>query len=241
MAETGDPQAESTFRSLGLMPGPSTVIGSPLKTAPRFAAFVNGVSVHADDYDDTQLAVAKDRVYGLLTHPTVAALCAALAVAEEKGSSGRDLALAYHVGVEVESKIAEAIAPRHYGEGFHSTGFFIGVFGSAAALAKLRGFDVERTRRAFGIAASQSGGLRDNFGSMTKPFQAGHASEAGVVATDLAALGWTASPQILEAPSGFFHAAGGSFDPGSISGKLGRPWTFLRPGRFPSSPSPPAP
>jgi 2-methylcitrate dehydratase PrpD len=228
VAETGE-LSRRYVGSLGLMPGPSTVIGSAMKTTPRFAAFVNGVSVHADDYDDTQLASAKDRVYGLLTHPTVAALCSVLAVAEEKGSSGRDLALAYQVGVEVESKIAEAIAPRHYGEGFHSTGT-IGVFGSAAAVAKLRGFDVERTERAFGIAASQAGGLRENFGTMTKPFQAGHAAEAGVVATDLAALGWTASPQILEAPSGFFHAAGGSFDPDAIAGKLGRPWTFHDPG-----------
>ena len=228
VAETG--QLSRTYiRSLGLMSGPATVLGSSMKTSPRFAAFLNGVSMHADDYDDTQLASARDRVYGLLTHPTVASLSPALAVAEEKGRSGRDLVLAYHVGVEVECKIAEAIAPRHYGEGFHSTGT-IGVFGSAAALAKLRGFDVEHSRRAFGIAASQSGGLRENFGTMSKPFQAGHAAEAGVVATDLAALGWTASEQILEAPSGFFHAAGGSFDPAAIAGKLGNPWTFHDPG-----------
>ncbi|MGA2146317.1 MAG: MmgE/PrpD family protein [Bryobacteraceae bacterium] len=217
------------IQSLGQMPGPATVIGSSIKTAPRFAAFVNGVSLHADDYDDTQLASAKDRVYGLLMHPTVASLCPALAVAEEKGRSGRDLELAYHVGVEVECKIAEAIAPRHYEDGFHTTGT-IGVFGSAAAVAKLRGFDVARTRRALGIAASQSGGLRENFGTMSKPFQAGHAAEAGVVATDLDALGWTASERILEAPSGFFRAAGGGFDPIAIAGKLGAPWTFHDPG-----------
>src|SRR6185503_8287031 len=106
----------------------STVIGSPLKVAPRFAAFANGVAMHADDYDDTQLAVAEDRVYGLLTHPTTTALPAALALAEAGGKSGRDLLLAYHVGVEVECKIAEAIAPRHYDGGFHSTGT-CGTFG----------------------------------------------------------------------------------------------------------------
>ena len=228
VAATGE-LSRTYIRSLGLMPGPATVIGSSMKTAPRFAAFVNGISMHADDYDDTQLASARDRVYGLLTHPTVASLSPALAAAEEKGRSGRDLALAYHVGVEVECKIAEAIAPRHYEDGFHSTGT-MGVFGAAAAVAKLRGFDVERTRRAFGIAASQSAGLRENFGTMSKPFQAGHAAEAGIVATDLAALGWTASERILEAPSGFFHAAGGSFDPAAIAGKLGRPWTFHDPG-----------
>jgi 2-methylcitrate dehydratase PrpD len=59
---------------LSLGSGPSTVIGSPLRVAPRFAAFANGVGIHADDYDDTQLAVAADRVYGLLTHPTAPAL-----------------------------------------------------------------------------------------------------------------------------------------------------------------------
>jgi len=72
--------------------------------------------------------------------------------------------------------------------------------------------------------------LRDNFGSMTKPFHAGHAAENGTVAVDLAALGWTAAPDILEGPLGFFQAAGGGFDPGSIVNRLGNPWTFASPG-----------
>jgi len=143
--------------------------------------------------------------------------------------SGRDAMLSYHVGVEVECKVAEAIAPRHYGEGFHSTGT-MGTFGAAAALAKLRGFDAERTARALGIAGSQAAGLRENFGTMMKPFHAGHAAEAGVIAADLASLGWTATDMILEAPRGFFRAAGGGFDVNAISGKLGNPWTFLDPG-----------
>src|SRR5216683_3853747 len=105
------------------------------KTSPRFAAFVNGVSIHADDFDDTQLAVAKDRVYGLLVHPTVPVLPAVLAFAERGGVSGKQLTLAYHLGVEVECKIAEAISPRHYQDGFHSTGT-CGPFGSAAACAR---------------------------------------------------------------------------------------------------------
>jgi 2-methylcitrate dehydratase PrpD len=131
--------------------------------------------------------------------------------------------------VEVECKIAEAISPRHYDEGFHTTGT-IGSFGSAAACAKLRRLTVDQTVFALGIAATEGGGFRDNFGSMTKPFQAGHASENGTVAADLAALGWTAANDILEAPLGFFQAAGGGFDPGSIAERLGRPWTFASPG-----------
>ena len=215
--------------NIGVCDGKSTIIGSARKTSPRFAAFVNGVSIHADDFDDTQLAVAKDRVYGLLVHPTVPVLPAVLAFAERGGVSGKQLTLAYHLGVEVECKIAEAISPRHYQDGFHSTGT-CGPFGSAAACAKLLQFELPKILNTFGLVASQSGGLRENFGTMTKPFQAGHAAESGVVSTDLVALGWTAAEQILEAERGFFHAFGGSFDPGEIMDHLGKPWTFASPG-----------
>jgi len=217
------------LESLGLGAGPATVIGSSLKLAPRFAAFANGVAIHADDYDDTQLAAARDRVYGLLTHPTAPCLPAALAIAERDHASGRALLTAYHLGVEVECKIAEAIDPRHYQEGFHSTAT-CGTFAAATAASKLQGFDAETTRRALAVAGSQSAGLRENFGTMTKPFHAGRASESGVVAADFAARGWTATDAVLEAPRGFFRAAGGGYDEGAIRGKLGRPWTFASPG-----------
>ena len=215
------------LRSLGIQNGAATVVGSAMKSAVRFAAFANGIGVHADDYDDTQLAVAKDRVYGLLTHPTAPCLAAVLALAEERKASGRDLLLAYHVGVEVETKVAEAIFPRHYQDGFHSTGT-CGSFASAAAAAKLHAANADVCARTLGIAASQAAGLRENFGTMTKPFHAGHAAEAGIVAADLALLGWTASDHILEADNGFFHAAGGGFDPAAL--RFGNPWTFVSPG-----------
>src|SRR5712664_2174065 len=214
---------------LGICSGRATIIGSSKKTSPRFAAFVNGVSIHADDFDDTQLAVAKDRVYGLLVHPTVPVLPAILALAEGAGVSGKQLTLAYHLGVEVECKIGEAISPRHYQDGFHSTGT-CGPFGSAAACAKLLRFEHSKILNAFGLVASQSGGLRENFGTMTKPFQAGHAAESGLVSTELVALGWTAADQILEADRGFFRAFGGSYDPAAIMDRLGKPWTFTSPG-----------
>lgn len=228
VAETG-PLSRQYIQSLGLAKANSTVIGTSLKAGPRFAAFANGVSIHADDFDDTQLSAAKDRVYGLLVHPAVSALAAGFAVGEQRAVSGRDLMLAYHMGVEVECKIAEAISPRHYQDGFHSTGT-CGSFGSAAACAKLLHLDVGRTTYAFGIVASLASGLRENFGTMAKPLQAGHAAENGVMAADLAALGWTAAGQILEAPRGFFHAYGGSFDPAAIMNRLGAPWTFASPG-----------
>jgi 2-methylcitrate dehydratase PrpD len=214
---------------LHLGAGPATAIGTGLKLAPRFAAFANGVGIHADDYDDTQLAVAADRVYGLLTHPTAPALPAALAMAEATGASGAAAMLAYHLGVEVECKIAEAINPRHYQAGFHSTAT-CGTFAAAAAAAKLLGLAPEATARALSIAGSQSAGLRENFGTMTKPFHAGRSSESGVVAAQFASYGWTATDRILEAPRGFFSAAGGGYDAGAIAGRLGAPWTMADPG-----------
>ena len=228
VAESGR-LSQAYVKSLGAMKGEATIIGSALKTPVRFAAFVNGIGIHADDYDDTQLAVAKDRVYGLLTHPTAPTLPVALAIAESRAMSGKDLLIAYHIGVEVETKIAEAIAPRHYDQGFHSTGT-CGTFGAAATAARLRGLDITRTLYALGIAGGEAAGLRENFGTMTKPFHAGRAAESGVVAADMAALGWTAADKILEAPRGFFQAAGGGFDPGAIAHKLGNPWTFRTPG-----------
>jgi 2-methylcitrate dehydratase PrpD len=214
---------------LNLGAGPATVIGTDLKLAPRFAAFANGVGIHADDYDDTQLAVAADRVYGLLTHPTAPALPAALAMAETTGATGAAAMLAYHLGVEVECKIAEAINPRHYQTGFHSTAT-CGTFAAAAAAARLLGLDVDATARALSIAGSQSAGLRENFGTMTKPFHAGRSSESGVAAAQFASYGWTATDRILEAPRGFFSAAGGGYDAGAIAGRLGAPWTIADPG-----------
>jgi len=213
----------------GFTGGPCSAIGMSLRLPPRFAAFANGVGIHADDYDDTQLAVGKDRVYGLLTHPTAPCLPSALAISERDGRSGQDLMLAYHLGVEVECKIAEAINPRHYQHGFHATAT-CGTFASAAAASRLQSLPLEAVLRALSIAGSQSAGLRENFGTMTKPFHAGKAAESGVFATDLAMLGWTAAPNILEAGRGFFHAAGGGWDDASINGMLGKPWTFASPG-----------
>jgi 2-methylcitrate dehydratase PrpD len=207
----------------------STVIGTPMKVPARFAAFANGLAIHADDYDDTQLAVAKDRVYGLLTHPTAPALPPALAIGERDHRSGADVMLAYQIGVEVECKVAEAIMPRHYQHGFHSTAT-CGSIGAAAAAARLLGLDRDATRRAISIAATQAGGLRENFGTMTKPFHAGRAAENGMVAAQIAALGFTASPNGLEADRGFFRAAGGGYAPEMIEGRLGDPWTFQSPG-----------
>jgi 2-methylcitrate dehydratase PrpD len=152
-----------------------------------------------------------------------------LALGELANRSGSDVLTAYQIAVEVETKVAEAISPRHYDHGFHTTGT-IGTIGATAGAARLLGLNVEQTQRALGIGASQAAGLRENFGTMTKPFHPGRSSESGVIAAEFARLGWTATPFVLEADRGFFRAAGGGYDADAIDGKLGNPWTFAFPG-----------
>src|SRR5262249_29639886 len=132
--------------------------GSFPASAPH-AAMVNGASGHAMDYDDTQLSTTPDRTFGLLTHPTIPALSAALAVAERNGTSGRALLEAFMIGLEVECKIAEAIDPDHYNRGFHSSGT-IGTFAAAAAATRLMKLPEPQIKHMLAIAASMSSGIR---------------------------------------------------------------------------------
>jgi 2-methylcitrate dehydratase PrpD len=221
--------ARDEITRYGDLSADASVLGADLRVPARFAAFLNGLAIHADDFDDTQLAVAADRVYGLLTHPTAPVLPVAIALGERDDRSGADILVSYLVGVEVETKIAEAIDPRHYNDGFHSTAT-AGAIGSGAAAARMLDLDATQSAMCLGIAASQAAGLRENFGTMTKPFHAGRAAESGVLAASLVKAGFTAAPNILEANRGFFHAAGGSFDRGMVVGRLGAPWTFESPG-----------
>ena len=185
----------------------ATVLGpARLSATAAQAALANGASGHAMDYDDTQLSASADRVFGLLTHPTVPALAASLAVAERLGVSGAVFLEAFLTGFEVECKIAEAINPSHYLHGFHSTGT-IGTFGAAASAAKLLKLSPAATAHALGIAASMSAGIRVNFGSMTKPLHAGRAAESGVTAVELASRGFTAGDDPLDGEWGYFRCS----------------------------------
>ena len=209
--------------------GQATVLGTALSVPMAKAALANGVAAHAMDYDDTQLSTSKEAVYGLLTHPTTPVLAAALAVGEKNRISGKELLLAYILGVEVECRIADAINPRHYQSGFHSTAT-MGGLGAAMAAGKILGLKEEALIRTLGIAASMASGLRENFGTMTKPLHAGRAAENGVTAALLAQAGFTAAMNILEARRGFYNAMAGGYDEGKIAGRLGRPYFMLEPG-----------
>jgi len=208
----------------------ATAIGEgTMMTTAAHAALLNAASGHAMDYDDTQLSTTPDRTFGLLTHPTVPALAAALAVAERKRASGAAFLEAFLVGFEVECKIAEAIDPAHYNKGFHSTGT-IGTFGAAAAAAKLLNMPVAQVRHMLTIASSMSSGVRVNFGSMTKPLHSARAAENGVVAAELASRGFTGGDDGLDGQWGFFQVFGGGVDLARLIPVLGKPYTMVNPG-----------
>ena len=205
------------------------VLGTAWSAPAPKAALANGVAGHAMDYDDTQLSTSKDSVYGLLTHPTTPVLAAAFAVGEKQKISGAELLLAYIVGVEVECRIADSINPRHYQSGFHSTAT-MGGLGAVMAVGKILRLKENVLVQALGICASMAAGLRENFGTMTKPLHAGRAAENGVTAALLAQSGFTAATNILEAQRGFYHAMAGGYDESKITGRLGRPYFMEEPG-----------
>jgi len=210
----------------------ATVFGPrPFKTGSASAALVNGTAGHALDWDDTQLATSADRIFGLLTHPSMPPLVAALAVGEPKRVSGSQLLEAFLTGFEVECKIAEAIHPNHYKKGFHTSGT-VGTFGAAVAATKLLDLGSEQTAHMLAIAASSASGIRVNFGSMTKPLHVGRAGFNGVNAAVLASNGFTGGKDALDPPWGFFQTFGHgeAYDPGRIVGVLGVPHTIVEPG-----------
>lgn len=208
----------------------STVVGTPLSTSPAEAAFANGLAAHALDFDDSLTT--------LRGHPTAPMMGAGLAVGETTGASGKALLAAIAIGLDVGGKLGPALGSEHYMKGWHSTAT-VGVFTATAVAARLWGLSVEQMQTAFGIAASEAAGLIRNFGTMTKPFHAGHAARNGVMAAWLAKNGFTADTHIFDDKNNFFATYAGSdavpFE--TTLAKLGAPWEMATPGiyvkRFP--------
>lgn len=211
------------LQSLACEKADACVIGAALRLPPRFAALANGTAMHADDYDDT-LQAETGRYGGI--HPSSPVLAALLAVAEQRGIGGRELLVAFHAGVEIACRVFDATHVNHILHGFH-TSSTCAMLGAAAGVARLSRLATEPTRIVLGLAATMSGGLMQNFGTMAKPFHSGRAAECAIVAVDLVQLGFTASNAILETPRGFFSALGGGCEEGRLRGKLGKPWSFV--------------
>ncbi|MGI8552686.1 MAG: MmgE/PrpD family protein [Dehalococcoidia bacterium] len=201
----------------------ATVVGQGFRGSAAGAALVNGIAGHALDYDDVNTSMRG--------HPSIPLLPAVLAAAEETDAGGKAVIAAYVVGFEVQARIGRGLGPSHYPHGWHATST-LGSLGAAAAAAQLYGLDVEQTRMALGIAASLAGGSRQNFGSMTKPLHPGHAAQSGLVAARLARSGFTADPEIVEAPLGFLNlfSPAGDAQPERVLEGIASPFDIVEPG-----------
>jgi 2-methylcitrate dehydratase PrpD len=197
-----------------LEPAPqASVLGRTEKVDMGSAALLNGITSHTFDFDDTHLRT--------IIHPAGPVASAVLALAEHSGSSGREVIDALVLGVDVSCRVGNAMYPEHYDRGWHITGS-TGTLGAAAGCARLLGLDTQKTAMALGIAASQPVGVREQFGTMTKPFHPGAAARAGLMSALLASKGFTASPKALEAPRGMIQTISTKHDWSEVTGELGQ-------------------
>ena len=201
-----------------------------VKVPAPMAARVLGTAGHAHDWDDSQVSLDPAHIYGLLTHPTIPPLTSTLVMSQKLGGiDGKTFMLAFLTGFEVECKISEWMLPQHYVKGMHSSGT-VGTFGAYAAAAKLIGLNGDKLRSGLGIAASFAAGIRCNFGTMTKPLHVGRAAENGVTAALLAECGFTADPDALDGPWGFYAVHGGGVSAEKAAQGFGKTWSIVEPG-----------
>ncbi len=193
-------EAEKILEGLkGHDSGPCRVIGTRMRVQPVQAAFANGVLAHSIDYDDVN--------HPMMGHPTAVLLPVVYALADAGAVSGREAITAYAAGLELAAGLGRIVNPWHYEQGWHATSS-LGTLAAAATAARILGLKPVEACHALSLAASQAGGLRRNFGSMAKPFHAGHAARCGLEAALLASRGFTASPEVLEGPMGLFSLYG---------------------------------
>lgn len=208
-----------------------SVFGKRFKTTAQLAALANGTFGHALDYDDINRTMRG--------HPTVPVLPATFAVGEEEKASGKEILQAFIIGVEVETKLGAGLNPYLFEGGWHPTAV-LGTMGATAAVSKILKLPAEKVCLALGIAASLASGVRQNFGTMTKPLHAGQAARNGVMAAKLAQKGFTADKGIIEGKLGYARvfAGEGRYDLLKIVGQLGAPFDLISPGlgfkRYPS-------
>ena len=212
---------DAAMRVLDPFSGPrtSTVLGRSRRLDALGASQINGISSHVLDYDDTHLKT--------IIHPAGPVSSALLALSELRPTSGREFVLAQLVGTEVECRLGNTVYPSHYDRGWHITGT-AGVFGSAAACGKAIGLDQRRMQWALGLAATQSSGIREMFGTMTKSFHPGAAARNGLLAALFAEAGFDSSLQAIEARRGWANVVSDTQDYEELLVGLGKRWESSR-------------
>ena len=194
------------------------VIGRSERPDALNAAFLNAVAANVLEYDDTHL--------GTVMHPAAPVAPVLFALAELRPLTGRELLHAFIVGVETSCRVGLAVMPTHYRRGWHITAT-CGIFGAAAACARLIGLDAQRTAWALGHAATQSASLVESLGSMSKSLGVGNAAKNGLAAALLAEGGFSGPDQPIEGRYGFAAVTSDSADLAQITDKIGVRWEVL--------------
>jgi hypothetical protein len=194
----------------------ATVFGSKSKVPSRAAALVNGTISHALDYDDTHFAH--------IGHTSVGIYPAALAVGEEVKASASAIRDAYLLGAEAACRIGLVLGRGHYQKGFHQTAT-AGAFGATVAAGRLYQLTEKQMRAALSLVATRASGLKSQFGTMGKPFNAGISASNGVEAAALAKRDFTSADDGVGGPQGFVETHAETFDHVT-------PWQDPPPGKF---------
>ncbi|WP_316233672.1 MmgE/PrpD family protein [Bradyrhizobium sp. SZCCHNPS2010] len=223
IAGSQHPSIAQLYQVLAPAPGPAAVIGHRGGVDALTAALINGHSGHALDYDDVHASVRGHT--STVIFPSLLACAARLSV-EGRRPSARLLLDASVVGVEIMGRLGLALGPDHYEQGFHATAT-LGAIGAAAACARLMGLGEEEAAIAIGLAATQSSGLRAQFGSDGKPLHAGLAARNGLLSALLARTGFQGAKDALDGPNGYLSV----FKAGIVGREgWGRPWQIISPG-----------
>lgn len=182
------------------------------------SVLISGTAGHALDFDDVS--------WGMDGHPSVTLVPPILAIGQREDSTGQEMIEAYIAGFETECYLATPISPEHYEAGWHATST-LGTFGAAAAVSTLLDHSEQETIHALNIAASMAAGLKQNFGSMTKPLHVGQAARSGTLAALLAGEGFTADEDPFTGSGGFFELYGGDAEyAGNSLWPLGEQWAL---------------
>jgi 2-methylcitrate dehydratase PrpD len=197
--------------------GQAHMFGSPVAVPARAAALANGTISHALDYDDTHFAH--------IGHPSVAVFPAVLALAEGRDAPLVDVLEAALVGMEASIRVGLWLGRSHYQIGFHQTAT-AGAFGAGLAAGRILGLSADEMQQVLGLVSTRAAGLKAQFGTMGKPYNAGLAAGAGVEAAQLVARGFGANPDSFEGPFGFGATHHGEANEAEALDGLGEHWLF---------------
>ncbi|MDT8397259.1 MAG: MmgE/PrpD family protein [Pseudomonadales bacterium] len=174
-------------------PAQANVVGREGSLPTPWAALVNGTASHALDFDDN-FDPPK-------AHASTVLYPAILAVADTEHLSGQAVLDAYIVGLQIMGRVGQGVNPTHRNRGWHATAT-VGVFGAAAAAARLLQLTVAQSAHALSLASSLSAGFMSQFGTMAKPLHAGLAAKGGIMAAYFARQGMEAGRHTLDGPHG---------------------------------------